>query len=455
MTRAALDSLDREQLIEIILAQAAVIEQLTRRVAELEARLGHPPKTPDNSSVPPSQARKASAAPPATKRRRRRKGRPGAHRTLAANPTQTFEMKASNCSHCQADVSGARQWLCEAYDHVELPPVEPVVTRINLYGGACPHCSRPFKAAAPAAMPQGSPFGARLRALVIYLRYTHGIAFERLSRTLRDLFGVRLSEGALVNMLKQATGMFAAQTERIRDDLMAAPALASDETGLRVGRRNFWLWVVHHKESAVFLADPTRAKRVLEDFLAGHRPDFWLSDRYGGQKGFAKRQHQFCLAHLIRDAQYAMDAGDDCFAPGLIPLFKRACRIGRKRDQLSDRQLASYNRKYVKKLSLLLQLRPTHEQGIKLHKTIGEIRRNLFVFLSNREIEATNNGSERALRPCVTFRKITNGFRTEWGAKLYADIRSVLETARRRAIDPLDAILKTLQQSKLPLANAT
>jgi transposase len=452
MDRAVLDSLDREQLIEIILAQARTIEQLTRRVAELETRLELPPKTPDNSSVPPSQGRKASATTPATKRRR--KGRRGAHRAMASNPTQTFEMKASSCPHCRADVSGGRQWLCEAYDHVELPPVEPVVTRINLYGGACPHCSRRFKAAAPAAMPPGSPFGATLRALVIYLRYTHGIAFERLSRTLRDLFGVKLSEGALVNMLKQAAGVFAAQTERIRDDLLAAPVLASDETGLRVGKRNFWLWVVHHKDSAVFLADPTRAKRVLEDFLADRRPDFWLSDRYGGQKGFAKRQHQYCLAHLIRDAQFAMDAGDDCFAPGLIVLFKHACRIGRKRDQLSDRQLAFYNRKFVKKLSLLLKRRPTHEQGLKLHKTIGQIRRNLFIFLTNRALEATNNASERALRPCVTFRKITNGFRTEWGAKLYADIRSVLETARRRAINPLDALVKTLQASPLPAANA-
>ena len=42
------------------------------------------------------------------------------------------------------------------------------------------------------------------------------------------------------------------------------------------------------------------------------------------------------------------------------------------------------------------------------------------------------------------FRKITNGFRTDWGAKLYADIRSVIETARRRAIGALQAIRITL-----------
>jgi transposase len=74
---------------------------------------------------------------------------------------------------------------------------------------------------------------------------------------------------------------------------------------------------------------------------------------------------------------------------------------------------------------------PTCEAAIKLQRMIKRPRQHLFVFVTNRDIPATNNGSERALRPCVTFRKISNGVRTEWGARLYADIRS---TARRRAI---------------------
>jgi transposase len=51
---------------------------------------------------------------------------------------------------------------------------------------------------------------------------------------------------------------------------------------------------------------------------------------------------------------------------------------------------------------------------------------------------------------CVVFRKVTNCFRSAWGATLYADIRSVIETARRRAIDALSAIRLTLQG--LPIA---
>ena len=85
-----------------------------------------------------------------------------------------------------------------------------------------------------------------------------------------------------------------------------------------------------------------------------------------------------------------------------------------------------------------------------VQRVIKKIRRHLFVFVTNRAIPPTNNGSERALRPCVTFRKITNGFRTEWGARLYADIRSVIETARRREIGDLEAIRLTIAGTPLP-----
>jgi hypothetical protein len=63
----------------------------------------------------------------------------------------------------------------------------------------------------------------------------------------------------------------------------------------------------------------------------------------------------------------------------------------------------------------------------------------------------TNNGSEEGLRRCVIFRKVTNCFRCQWGANLYADIRSTIETARRRAIGALEAIRLTLNGTPLPV----
>ena len=52
----------------------------------------------------------------------------------------------------------------------------------------------------------------------------------------------------------------------------------------------------------------------------------------------------------------------------------------------------------------------------------------------------TNNVSERHLRPSVIFRKVTNGFRREWGAETYAAFRSVVSTAKANRASVLNAL---------------
>ena len=450
-----LDHGAKDKLIHALLAEIdllhARIEKQEARIAALEAKLGEPPKTPDNSSLPPSKGQKPSQDPAG---RDRRKAHPGAHRPLHPDPTAKRDLIATSCQHCGADVSRRTQIAREAYDHIEIPDIKPIVTRVTLHGGTCACCAKTFKAPAPQDMPQGSPFGPNLRALAIYLRFTQGIAFERLATLLSDLLGLEISEGALVNMLDAARTPFAAQTNAIRERLLSGTVLQSDETGLRVGKKNWWLWVFHHDDSALFDVEPSRGKRVVAAFLGDFRPDIWVSDRYGAQMGWAGKENQVCLAHLIRDVQYAIDAGDDVLAPGIRHLLGRACRIGRRRDQLADATLKNYATRLEARLDDIMRRTPTHTAGVKLQRMIKKIRRHLFVFITRRDVPPTNNGSERALRPCVTFRKITNGFRTEWGARLYADIRSVIETARRRSIGALQAIRLTLAGAPLTAITA-
>src|SRR5918994_4057688 len=97
MNRAGLESLSKEQLIELVLG-------LAQEMAELKARAELPPKTPENSSLPPSHGRKPAAG---RKRKGRRKGRPGVARALDPNPTELREMRAACCPHCQGDLAAA------------------------------------------------------------------------------------------------------------------------------------------------------------------------------------------------------------------------------------------------------------------------------------------------------------------------------------------------------------
>nr|WP_245472993.1 transposase [Rhizobium leguminosarum] len=124
--------------------------------------------------------------------------------------------------------------------------------------------------------------------------------------------------------------------------------------------------------------------------------------------------------------------------------------MGRRRDALADTTLNAYEAQRNRKLDRLMARTPTDPAGRKLQKIIRKVRHQIFVFVTNREISATNNGSERALRHTAVYRKITNGFRSQWRSELYADIRSVVETARRRATSAIDAIRLTLDRRPLP-----
>ena len=119
----------------------------------------------------------------------------------------------------------------ETCDHIEIPKIEPDLTRVVLHGGVCPCCAETFKVEPPQGLEPGSPFGQELRAYVIYLRSVQEIALARLSALLKDLFGLEISEGALVNIPKAARSAFAEQADRFKADLKRDLVIASDETG--------------------------------------------------------------------------------------------------------------------------------------------------------------------------------------------------------------------------------
>jgi transposase len=143
MNREALSRLSQDELIDIVLAQARQIETLAARVGELEARLGQPPKTPDNSSLPPSRGAKANKPErPRGLRREASIGRAGGGRPLHPDPDRIVEAWAKVCPRCASGLEAVTQKPVAVYDKIELPPVRPVVTRVRLHGGRCPRLAR-------------------------------------------------------------------------------------------------------------------------------------------------------------------------------------------------------------------------------------------------------------------------------------------------------------------------
>jgi transposase len=420
------------------------VQTLTAQVAELEARLNQPPKTPGNSSLPPAKGHKANR-PEKAKRpgpRRGSLGRAGGGRPLAEEPDQLVIAKAATCAHCRAALAEADQRLHARYDKVELPPVRPVVTRIERYLGRCPCCGGTTLAPVPEGMEEGTPFGVSILALALYLRFTHAISYRRLTRLFRHLFALPISEGALDALFRRAKPRFDDEAAAILARLRRARVVCADETTVRVDGRTCWNWVFQNDEAVIHVIRSSRGRAVVAEVLGGHRPEIGVSDLDSAQRGHADLW-PVCLAHQLRDLGYAIEAGDTVFAPRLKTLLLRAVVLARRRHALKPSTRLEYRRRLERELDQVLALQalqPSHRRGQRLRQRYLAVRDSLFTFLEHPEAPPDNNGRERDLRPMVVYRKVTGGFRSAWGPDLCAAVKSVVGTAARRGIDAYHAI---------------
>jgi transposase len=339
-----------DDLVEQNKTLLARIDELLARIAELEGRAGKPPKTPTNSSLPPSRGQKANVAG-ASGKKKKRKGRPGVTRELCPTPDVTRNIYV-------AGVPPADQVLAHSY---EIPLTKPVTTRVNLFRAVLPG-GKTVTAEPPDDMPPGSPFGSSIVTLVTYFHGCQMVGYARLAEMLEDLFGLKISQGAIANILLRAAEPLDERAQTIHETVRNSPVIASDETSARVKGMTFWQWTFVTSMAVAHLIAPTRGKIVPVEFLDGATPKVWLSDRFLSQYNHAEA-HQICLAHLIRDAQYAIDAGDTVFAPAFKAFLKRACDIGHRRPNLADSTIKTYARTLERELDALLKLKPPNAEG--------------------------------------------------------------------------------------------
>ena len=421
MERGDLEKLSKQQLVDLVL------------------KLQRPAKTSRTSSKPPSTDRKA----------RREHAKPGGakpeheghNRALHENPDETVDHRPDICPQCNghldADLAGD---VIGEYDEIEVPQIKPFVRRHRRLCVCCPHCSSKVKAPLPVAA-HGSPFGPRLHALALYLKTFQAISFVRLEGMLSDLFGVKISQGALANMLKRSHVPFTVRKAAIIKDLRRTDMVASDETGIRIEGLNGYHWVFMSSTAVVHEAQLSRAAQVVRDVMGDHRPNIWLSDGYSAQQGHG-HHHQTCLAHLARDVAFALEASDDMVPLRLKLWLDKVFALARNITECAASTLKAKKRALENTLADILASGTSCEIAATLQAKLARASPRLLTFLDYPgEVEVTNNGCERALRPAVVQRKVTNGFRSMWAAKGDCAVRTVVDTGKLSGKSPFQTLL--------------
>ena len=358
------------------------IAALEARVIELETALNAPKKTSRNSSSRSSSDYKSNKSDDKNAPKKRRKGHGLGGRPLHPNQTQTFEMKLTKCPNCGGSLDEENQKLHMTYDKIELPETQPIITRVHLYKCQCKMCGLSGIAPSPVGYEPGSPFTDSVAKELIDLKYNHFMSYKRLVSYMADRFQITLSQGGIASIFKRYKGRFDTRVSEILDRIRNSRLICSDETSARVQGKNEWEWVFQNEGVCLHVIRPSRGAAVVMEVMGEHRPQFWVSDLYSAQQNHGE-EWQICLAHQLRDCEYAIQEGEVYFAWRIKNLILKAIALHRRR----NRPFVLNNRgKWVTRLEgeleKILEFEPETRSGKRLKKRYLKTGKNLFTFLA-------------------------------------------------------------------------
>ncbi|MGH9847954.1 MAG: IS66 family transposase [Blastocatellia bacterium] len=442
VTPEQIDLLPSEELRPLLKALLAELESLCRRVTELEAENQQLKQKLDqaanshNSSQPPSRDQKPNQ--PADKPKKKHGARFGHQkfsRPLVEQPDHIIQVPVTECEHCHEDLSRVEPEDFTRRQIVELPEPKPVILETRQHQTVCPHCLHPNRGVLPEGLEADRVFGPNLEATVIFYKQTQHVSVKRIVETMRDLHGVNLGEGAICSILERAGKKAQPPAEAIKEQVIAGEVIRSDETSARVKAKNWWQWVFISEKGVYHTIVPTRSFAEIETVLGELAVKAWVSDCFGAQLKAPAEVFQLCLAHQLRDLQRVLDSSpEDRWAQAAQKLFREAIHL-RNRFASGEMTLAGFLRRVTQienQLDRLLEEELKNEAARKLQTRFSKHRNKLLTFLHYPAVPPTNNESEQALRGSVIHRKVTNGFRSEWGAKAYAALQTILATAKQK-----------------------
>jgi transposase len=458
---------------------AALEQQLLaalQRIAELEAKLlamaeenadlrRRLAKTSDNSSQPPSSdglKKKPRVAGSLRGKSGKKSGGQVGHRgdTLRQTLTPDFieRHEAERCGACQSALTAAMAKGVERRQVFDLPEPRLEVTEHQARIYCCAHCRAMTTADFPDGVNAHVQYGPRLRAAAIYYNVQQLIPEDRVCQLLRDLHGAAsLCAASVTNWVNGAARTLGGVVEHILARLTEGSVRHLDETGLRVAGKLHWLHSIsnlaftHYRVSArrgdvpVFLSGGT----IVHDHFKPY---------YAHMSAVAA--HALCGAHHLRELKAIEEIDKEPWAKAMSRLLNTANGLTREaRDRGETKLLEPVRQKIIAKYKAIVakglafhkrqpplarspgaQGRKPRRPGNNLLLRLRDFQDDVLRFIADFAVPFTNNQAEQDLRMMKVRMKISGAFRTFQGAQTFADIRSVISTARKHGLNILDTL---------------
>lgn len=460
--------LQQEQLqnqSEQIARQDTIIKLLEARVELLE---NNQKKDSSNSSKPPSTdigkvQRTQSLRTKSGKKPGGQHGHIGETLSFSDTPNEVVVHAVKQCNCCGKSLSGSTVENYEYRQVFDIPPIEMQITEHRSEIKSCPYCHTVNRAVFPEDVNQPVQYGINVQQLAVYFTQYQLLPYGRTSEIFKDLFGHDLSKSFLVNNNHRCAVKLQPFIKDLKAILLKQPVLHCDETGFYFeGKRN-WLHTICTDKHTFYAPHLNRGTKAMHDmgvlpFYEGTlMHDFW--------KPYNEFEcaHCLCNVHHLRDLTFCYEIEKSSWAGEVKQLLfdlHEKVMIAKKdvrATSLSKGQLHYWRKKYDDLMQAGRRMHPIPQKqkgkrGVtKKSKTQNMLERfinckdQILTFAKNFMIPFGNNLAEQAIRMMKVKQKISGCFRSEQGAKDFADSRSYIATAKKQGIPIMQALTAVIQ----------
>ena len=340
-----------------------------------------------------------------------------------------------HCAQCGNSLQEIDGLTYEIRQSIDIPlPIRPKVTdHIGIEKRCtCGHCIR---ADFPLHVKPGVSYGVNIHALVAYLSTAQHIPFKRLVEVLNDFYGLQMSQGSVSNILNRMRKQGLIKYNEIKQEIQSSSVVGADETGMRLNKNLYWIWVFQNELSTFVFPHSSRGKAAIDsEFSDGLPNSLLVTDCHSSYFNMKTAGHQICLAHLLRKLIYltVLDEKQD-WSVRMLALLRESIHL-QKSDNYSVSGIADIKERYKKlmeeDISHLWHDFREFRNGLSPHAE------HLFVFLENLHVPPDNNASERSIRPLKVKQKVSGQFKSGEGASAFCVLHSIINTARKKKQDP-------------------
>jgi transposase len=453
---------------------ATVLEHLEEANAHIKQLEGQAAKDSHNSSKPPSTngfkepVRKTqSLREKSGKKSGGQPGHPGQTLMMVQQPDRTIRLVATQCQHCQHDLSGAPLSRKERVQVFDLPTLHLQVTEYHVEVKACPCCQSETRADLPDGItPSCAQYGPNVKTLAVYLASLHLLPLARVSQILGDLFGTTFSQASVLAACQQSARAIAPVLKRIHTALQRSRVIHNDETGFRIANQRWWLHVAATRFLTLYLAHPKRGQKAMDAMEI--LPNFHGTSMHDSLSSYLHYPclHALCVVHYLRELTFVFERFEQPWAQEMKTLLLeiKAC-VDWAREQamtsLPEGVIQEVERRYTSLIQTGMAANPpppkrTGKRGapkksdaLNLLIRLQQYQDLILRFMHDFAVPFDNNLAESDLRMMKLRQKISGCFRTQDGAAIFCDLRSYLSTMQKQGVHLLTALRSAMVGSPL------